>query len=307
MGSHGAGVNKLREALGVKIDFSDEVEDKEKENGKKKKAPAQKAHVTVSSMKSDRVHTYELTSSQIVGRKENVEEAKKRILAQVERLVSVFCKENLNVYAEDLQADETSEVLKIPAQFHSSLIGQSGKYVIRLEEKYSVKITFPREAAENGEGKTREALKPDEVLIKGGKKGVAAAKSELVDALEFEKESNNILKFTVPTRSIARILGKGGASINEIKDETGAQIDVDKGSDDNTTITCRGTKKAIADAKKAIVAIADQVGEEVTVSLTIENRYHRTLIGAGGQGLKDIVSRCGGPSDSRAQAGLIRL
>jgi predicted PilT family ATPase len=79
------------------------------------------------------------------------------------------------------QADETSEVLKIPSQYHSSLIGQSGKYAIRLEEKYSVKITFPRQSAENGQGKTREQLKPDEVLIKGGKKGVAGAKSELMD------------------------------------------------------------------------------------------------------------------------------
>ncbi len=80
-----------------------------------------------------------------------------------------------------LQADETSEIIKIPSQFHSSLIGQSGKYVIRLEEKYSVKITFPREASESGEGKTRESLKSDEVLIKGGRKGVASAKSELLD------------------------------------------------------------------------------------------------------------------------------
>lgn len=81
----------------------------------------------------------------------------------------------------DFKADETSEVLKIPAQYHPSLIGQSGKYVIRLEEKYSVKITFPRETAENGEGKTRESLKPDEVLIKGGRKGVASAKSEILE------------------------------------------------------------------------------------------------------------------------------
>ena len=53
--------------------------------------------------------------------------------------------------------------------------------MIRLEEKYSVKITFPRETNESGEGKTRESLKADEVLIKGGKKGVASAKSELLD------------------------------------------------------------------------------------------------------------------------------
>lgn len=72
-------------------------------------------------------------------------------------------------------------MLKIPSQYHSSLIGQGGKYAIRLEDKYSVKITFPRQSAENGDGKTREQLKSDEVLVKGGKKGVAGAKSELLD------------------------------------------------------------------------------------------------------------------------------
>ncbi|KAL0577627.1 hypothetical protein V5O48_004352 [Marasmius crinis-equi] len=274
VGAAGAGINKLRDQLGVKVDVSDDFDDKEKDISKKKKtAPHQKSKVT------------------ITGRKENAEEAQKRILAQVERL-----------------ADETSEVLKIPNQYHSSLIGSSGKYVIRLEEKYAVKITFPRQASDNGEGKTREPLKLDEVLLKGGKKGVAQAKSELLDALEFEKESNNILKFTVPTRSVARILGKSGAQINEIKDSTDAAIDVDKSDDAAVTnITVRGTKKAVAAAKTAILAIASQVSDEVTVTVTVENKFHRTLIGAGGQGLKDLVSRVGGPTDSRLLAGLIRF
>ncbi|KAJ7647072.1 hypothetical protein FB45DRAFT_892251 [Roridomyces roridus] len=274
VGAQGAGVNKLRDQLGVKVDVSDEVDEKEKDGGKKKKAAHQKSKV------------------KITGRKENVEEAKKRILAQIERL-----------------ADETSEVLKIPSQYHSSLIGQSGKYAIRLEEKYGVKITFPRQSAENGEGKTREALKADEVLVKGGKKGVAGAKSELLEAVEFEKESNNILKFTVPNRAVARILGRGGASINEIKDETDAQIDVDKASDDSslTNISVRGTKKAVAAAKAAIMAIADQVTEETSATVVIESKFHRTLIGAGGQGLKELVKNCGGPEDPKLQAGLIRF
>ncbi|KAI0675294.1 hypothetical protein C8Q78DRAFT_1075590 [Trametes maxima] len=275
VGAGGAGVNKLRDTLGVKIDFSDEGEEKEKEVSKKKKgAVHQKSRV------------------KIVGRKENVEEAKRRIQAHAERL-----------------ADETSEVLKIAHQYHSSLIGQSGKYVIRLEEKYGVKITFPRESTADGEGKTREALKPDEVLIKGGRKGVAQAKQELLDAVEFEKESNNVVKFTVPSRSVARILGKGGATINDIKDNTGAQIDVDKASDDSAVanITVRGTKKAITEAKAAILAISEQVQEETTATIEVPSKFHRTLIGAGGQGLKELIARCGGPSDPKAQAGLIRF
>ena len=207
------------------------------------------------------------------------------------------------------QADETSEVLKIPSQYHSPLMGQSGKYATYLEDKYSVKITFPRGSAENGEGKTREQLKSDEVLVKGGKKGVAGAKSELMEALEWEKESNNVLRFTVPTPAVARILGKGGISINEIKNETGAQIDVDNADDSGTStnIIVRGTQKAISAAKAAILTISVQIGEEATDVITIESKFHRTIIGAGAQGLKDLVNRCGGPSDPKLQAGLIRL
>lgn len=104
-------------------------------------------------------------------------------------------------------------------------------------------------------------------------------------------------------------MGRGGASINEIKDNTDAQIDIDKSSDDSavTNVTVRGSKKAVAAAKAAIVAIADQIAEETTAVVTVEQKYHRTLIGAGGQGLRDLASRCGVEADSRSMASLIRL
>lgn len=271
VGSQGSGVNRLRESLGVKIDFADDG-DETKDANKKRKGTGLKSKVT------------------ITGRKENVEEAKRRILSQVERL-----------------ADETSEILKIPAQYHSGLIGHSGKYVIRLEDKYNVKITFPRSGtAESSDGRTRENLKPDEVFVKGGKKGVAGAKSELLEAAEFDKESNNVVQFTVPARAIPRILGKGGAIINQIKDDTEASIDLDK-AEDEATVTCRGSKKAIAAAKAAIQSIVDQIGEEVTEVITIENKFHKALIGGGGQGLRSLIVRCGGPADPKVQAGLVRF
>ncbi|KAH9176394.1 hypothetical protein EDB89DRAFT_1941161 [Lactarius sanguifluus] len=272
VGSQGSGVNKLRDLLGVKIDFSDDG-DEIKDVNKKRKGSGLKSKVT------------------ITGRKENVEEAKRRVLSQVERL-----------------SDETSEILKIPAQYHSGLIGHGGKYVIRLEEKYNVKITFPRSAPESSEGRTRENLKPDEVFVKGGKRGVAGAKSELLDAAEFEKESNNVVQFTVPTRAIPRILGKGGAIINQIKDDTDAAIDLDKAEDGGeATVTCRGSKKAITAAKAAIQAIVDQIGEEATEVFTIENKFHKALIGGGGHGLRNLIVRCGGPADPKVQAGLVRF
>ncbi|KAH7108044.1 hypothetical protein BKA62DRAFT_680818 [Auriculariales sp. MPI-PUGE-AT-0066] len=284
VGSQGAAVNRLREQLGIEVDFTDENGDsKAKDNKDKDKDIAVKKKKTGAATGAKARVT-------LKGRKENVEEGRKRIIAQVERL-----------------ADETSEVLKIPRQYHAALIGRGAKYVVRLEERYGVKVTFPRESDENGERTTREQLKSDEVLVKGGKKGVADAKKELLDGVEYEKDNNNQIKFTVPTRSVPRILGKAGANINEIKDTTGAQIDVDKAeesSGDVTNISVRGNKEAIQEAKALILKIASEVGDEVTEKVTIPHRFHRTIIGARGAGLRDLLAKCGAPTDPRAQAGL---
>ena len=185
-----------------------------------------------------------------------------------------------------------------------------------------MKLSFPRD------GKDGSApAKPDEVTIRGGRKGVAAAKAELIEAAAFESESRQTLSFSVPAKSVAQIVGKSGQTINGIKDETETQIDIDKsgGEDGKTTITVKGDKKGIAAAKIAILAVVDQVKDEVVATMTIDQKYvslvqvnrggnaanvptqHRSLIGQGGQKLRDTVSTCGGPSEGYKQAGLITL
>jgi len=88
VGAHGAGINKLREQLGVKVDVSDDVDDKEIVVGKRKKIVHQKSKIKVRYDCCACCKDYKLTSTQITGRKENVEDAKKRIFTQIERLVS---------------------------------------------------------------------------------------------------------------------------------------------------------------------------------------------------------------------------
>jgi hypothetical protein len=72
-------------------------------------------------------------------------------------------------------------------------------------------------------------------------------------------------------------------------------------------ISLRGTKKAIAAAKEAILAISAEVSDEATIVVNIEAKYHRNIIGAGGQHLRDLVAQAGGPTEPRAQAGLVHL
>jgi hypothetical protein len=49
VGAQGSGLNKLREQLNVKVDISDDFDDKDKETSKKKKSSTQqKSKITVS-------------------------------------------------------------------------------------------------------------------------------------------------------------------------------------------------------------------------------------------------------------------
>jgi transcription antitermination factor NusA-like protein len=268
VGRGGAGVTKLREELGVKIDFGDA----NAAEGAKK--ATSKVSVT------------------IVGRKENVLEAQKRILGQVDKL-----------------ADETSVTLKVPANLRGAVIGQGGKYVTRLQDSYGVRINFPSASAAEDAKASGQA--PDEVVIKGGKKGVEAARVELLELIEYEKENNNVVQLPVSTKSIARIMGRGGANVNRIREETEAQIDVDKdevqGGAETTMIRLRGTKKAIAAAKTAILSVVDEVNAEQSFSVHIPARYHGQVIGPGGQNLRDIIARAGGDAESKSATQLIQF
>ncbi|WWD03663.1 hypothetical protein V865_001718 [Kwoniella europaea PYCC6329] len=263
VGTSGATINKLRETLGVKVNFDDD----ESAGAAGKKGG-----------KKPVVHC------KIVGRKEAVEEAKKRLDLQIEKL-----------------EDETTEVLHIKRSIQPALIGQGGKYAIRLEEKYGVKLSFPRDSKEN--------QKPDEVIIRGGKKGVAAAKAELLEAAEYESESRQEIQFKIPTKAIAQLVGKGGITINKIKDESNAQIDIEKTPDEKdatkTTVTVKGDKKAIEVAKKAILGLVEELGDEVEDELKVDSKYHRTLIGQGGQRLRETIAAAGGPAEGFKQSGLV--
>lgn len=82
---------------------------------------------------------------------------------------------------------------------------------------------------------------------------------------------------------------------------------MEKDPKDQMEITIRGSKAGIASAKKSILAICSELEDEIEEVLFIDQKHHRSIIGAGGQGLRDLIVRCGGPMDPRAQAALVRL
>ncbi|KAG5439234.1 hypothetical protein PCANB_001533 [Pneumocystis canis] len=219
----------------------------------------------------------------VQGSRKNVEEAKLRIEA----------------FAKKME-DQVVLYLSVPVKHHGSLIGQKGKFVKRLEEKYQVKINFPRENLENDTDDKKSNMK-NEVTIRGDKTGTALAKLELLDLLNYEKEHGNTTTFTIPMSAIAQIVGKAGNNINNLKNETKTRIEIEKSSPDDpssmATIFIQGTKEGIEKAKKSILNTVKTVEQQVTHSIFVDRKYHRALIGPGGSTLRDIIADSGAVSD----------
>ncbi|KAF3933682.1 Vigilin [Dactylella cylindrospora] len=236
----------------------------------------------------------------IKGIKANVEEAKSRIQKLGKKL-----------------EDETTTSLIVAPEYHRMIIGQGGKFVKRLEDKYSVRIQFPKtgrddasDMASDAGGPTQKSQAPNEIVLKGPSKGVKDAKDEITELLKYEQEHGYSETITVPARVLPHIIGAGGKVINQIRDETGAKIDLPpQGSTDAelVEVKIKGTKTEVSKAKALIQASTKDVESQVVKMLNVDKKYHRALIGPGGQTLHGIVVRSGGPSDKSAQARMVRF
>ncbi|KAI8321049.1 hypothetical protein GQ54DRAFT_262496 [Martensiomyces pterosporus] len=192
-------------------------------------------------------------------------------------------------------ADQTSEIISVPANIHRSLIGTGGRYVKRLEEKYAVRIQFPSSRRE-ADDEAGAALTPDQIRIRGGRKGVEGAKAELLELAAYEVEHNFTVKFSVPAAFLPHIVGKAGSHINEIKDESETRIDFADAKDGEAEVeaTIVGTRAGVKIAREAIEAIVAEQASQVDVVLHVPAKHHRYLIGAGGGRVRELVTQAGG-------------
>ena len=268
IGTKGANVNKLRDELGVDIKLKE---------GK----------------------------GEIKGIQINVEVTRRRLSEQIKQL-----------------EDNTTLRIQVPPEYHRAIIGTQGKFVRRLEEKYGVRINFPKSAGkeglDNGDAandagvpqNTRQ-LAPNEVMIKGGKKGCAEARSEIEELLQYEIEHGQTATLSIAARSIRGLFTTYMKEFKRIREESGARIDIpnegDAAPDTILEIRIKGTKEAVSDAKKDLSKIISDLDQLVVELITVDKRFHRSLIGTGGATLREIVERAGGPKDRSAQARMVRF
>lgn len=222
-------------------------------------------------------------------------------------------------------ADESRFLIKVKPQYHGELIGPRGQQINRLQDRYDVRIQFPRTTRQdqgNAEtdsrseagSRTPRNLGPDEVEIRGPKRGAEQARSEILDLLQYITDNSYTASITIPAKFVPRVVGPQGREIDQIRLSTGAQIEVPKNKgEDNTNvdgkaeITIKGTKKSVEEARKILEEKAKSFNASTTRNLTIDRKLHGTLIGVNGNTIRDIVVNAGGPEDRRELAQIVRF
>ena len=224
---------------------------------------------------------------EISGVKKNVQVAQKRLLDLRTRL-----------------EDDTILRLSIPNEHHNVLIGQNGKVVRRLTERYDVRVLFYRDGGDDDA--VDSPRNPNEVVVRGASKQAKAAADELTALSKYEQEHSYSESVAVPVKALSRIVGRNGNAITQLSEDTHTRINVEQ-VDDSASVIIQGTKSGVQSARTSILQIAREVEDNAERTINIDRQYHRNLIGPGGSVLQDTIIQAGGSTDKSLHARMVRF
>jgi len=180
--------------------------------------------------------------------------------------------------------NEKEKDLVIENRFHRQLIGPKGETIQQIRDSYaSVQISFPD-----------VGQKSDIVELRGPKQDVDKCAQDMTKKYKELLESNYQVKVHIFKQFHKFIIGKAGATINQIRQNTNTKIDLPEGGSDSDMITITGKKADVEKARDEIQKIQAEKANVVSIEVKIPAKIHNTIIGAGGKIIQSIMDDCGG-------------
>ncbi|KAI1675974.1 rna binding effector protein [Pyrenophora tritici-repentis] len=220
------------------------------------------------------------------------------------------CKKDILDMAKKLE-DEATHILKVKPQYHRDLIGSGGKQVERLQDRYSVRINFPRRAQNDDEAgeassqkNVRSGQNQDEVIIRGPRKGADEARDEVLSLLQYLMDNSHTDTVSVAQSNIPRLIGSGGREMENLRLETGCQIDVPGAVRALILLVAqrsssRVPRRLLKRQRRSSNSVLGNLMTLLFETLDVDRKHHRNLIGGSGANIRSIVTSAGGPDNSR--------
>lgn len=204
----------------------------------------------------------------IEGRKDGVELAKTELEEMIYKL-----------------ENEVEKEISIDQRHHRAIIGVKGEKVRELQEAFNVQITFPSSV------EARSNL----VKIRGLNDDVNKAFKSLAKLAKELDEANYVLEIPVFKQFHKLVVGKGGANIKKIREETDTRIDLPREGEDSDTIKVMGNKEKVLIACDMIKKIQNEMGDIVTKEIVLGNiKVRNIIVNLGNKFIQSIKEDCGG-------------
>lgn len=126
----------------------------------------------------------------------------------------------------------------------------------------------------------------DKIRLHGPPSEVENVRDLLEAELETIKKTIVRKDIRVEPRIHGYIIGKAGATVDQIREESGAFVVVPKNDEPSEFVTLEGTSEAVAIAEEKINAIAKKY--EASRKLVIDQQLHGSIIGRGGEKIRSI-------------------
>lgn len=145
--------------------------------------------------------------------------------------------------------DFVEESIDVPRSKHGRIIGKGGIKMKQVQSESGAHVNIPKQEAQS-----------DRIVLKGRKEAVEKAK-QLIQELVGDEEEGGVMstKLHVPKDKHRLIIGKGGATVNEIREKANVDIVIPPANSREENIIIRGENPdGIESAIKEIQRITGQ-------------------------------------------------
>ncbi|XP_060710802.1 vigilin-like isoform X1 [Hemiscyllium ocellatum] len=194
-----------------------------------------------------------------------------------------LAKKELLEMAVRMENERTKDLI-IEQRLHRSIIGQKGEKIKEVRDKFpEVIINFPD-----------PVQKSDIVQLRGPKNEVEKCGKFLQKVIADLIENSYSVSIPIFKQFHKNIIGKGGANIKKIREETNTKIDLPTENSNSEVILITGKKVNCEAARDRILAIQRELANIKEVDVLIPAKLHNSLIGAKGRLVRSLMEECGG-------------
>lgn len=182
---------------------------------------------------------------------------------------------------------ETEDEIEVPGWIQRHILGHRGIKFQELSQEFP-KVNVNFEIEEN-----RIKLSGPVADVKKAIQLLKERAAEIEEQLQVEEIQ------VADSKHIKYIVGKNGANLKQIREDTKATIQVissegeTKSAQANSAqyIRVEGSKEAVAKAKSEIESLLKKLENEVTYELLIERRFYGQIIGSKGENIREIRNK----------------